>query len=105
MNNTIQRYAGADWIQKTLGIKHISLLGRRVADCLGEVYRGIYHLNQTSLKKTDWTAERCVTVTISGSLWGHEVQVLLDLCQQHELKFAIDGRSPNYMRLSFWEKQ
>lgn len=36
-----EKFAGADWLEQSLGIK-ASPFGRKVADILGQVWRGIY---------------------------------------------------------------
>ncbi len=50
-------YAGSDWIKKSLKITKMSPIGEAVADLLGEVYQGIYHLETRSLRKVDWEHE------------------------------------------------
>ncbi len=50
---THARYAGAEWIRSALK-KELSPLGVAVADLLGDVFAGIYHLADTELRKVDW---------------------------------------------------
>ena len=48
------QYAGADWLQGVLRYKQpnliLSPLGRSVADLLGELYLGIYHVSYLTAK-------------------------------------------------------
>ena len=50
---TTARYAGAAWIRSALG-RELSPLGAAVADLLGDVFAGIYHLDNADLRKVDW---------------------------------------------------
>lgn len=48
------RYAGAEWIRKSLQVATLSPLGVAVADLLGDVFCGIYHLDNDTLSRVDW---------------------------------------------------
>jgi len=45
----MSQYAGANWIKQSLK-KEMSPLGVNVADLLGDVFAGIYHLDQSALE-------------------------------------------------------
>lgn len=47
------RYAGADWIHRTLG-KELSPFAVEVADLIGTLVHGIYHVS-AEVKKIDWS--------------------------------------------------
>ncbi|MCK9459564.1 MAG: hypothetical protein M0R80_07990 [Proteobacteria bacterium] len=55
-------YAGADWIAAQG--KTMSSFGRNVADLLGWLYKGIYHLPVNALLKTNWEDEWCIVVKL-----------------------------------------
>lgn len=57
------QWAGADWIQQAFSVTP-SWLGTKVADILGIVYRGIYHINRRSLSKVQWTHPWNMTVSL-----------------------------------------
>lgn len=58
------KYAGADWIKTSLRIENISPLGVEVADFLGDLYLGIYHMDTHSLKKVEWDNDYCIRVQL-----------------------------------------
>ena len=62
------QYAGADWLQKALSYKQpdliLSPLGRSVAELLGELFLGIYHMNQSELRLSDWANNDFIVVSI-----------------------------------------
>jgi hypothetical protein len=88
-------YAGADWIRKTLKIP-LSPLGERVADLLGDVCAGIYHLDPKALKRAKWDDTRSIEIsldcvnlaTFDGSILTHLVILAHDAC----VRLEIDGR-------------
>jgi hypothetical protein len=75
-----EKYAGTDWVEGTLHIE-MSPFGRKVADILGQVWRGIYHLDQggTRLCKVDWTDDRFIRITVTGELATFDSQHLTEL--------------------------
>lgn len=62
------QYAGADWLQKALSYEQpnliLSPLGRSVAELLGELFLGIYHMNQRELRLSDWANNDFIVVSI-----------------------------------------
>lgn len=106
------RYAGADWIRKSYGIggHNISPLGESVADLLGDVFAGIYHLDMDILRAVDWTDTYVIVVPLyhtSLSTYDNEVLTKLvvlshDRCLRmsvtavatvnpHDIRRAIDN--------------
>lgn len=121
-------YAGADWVQsKLLAINkqranmpprknsrshHIlgplSPLGRTVADVLGYVYRGFYHLPGSVLTFTDWTHRHAIRVCVPSGLCtfdGSELTTLVVLCHDMMLRMEIGNGSPFYSRLTFSQRE
>jgi hypothetical protein len=96
----MSKYSGADWIETSLKIKNMSPLGKLVADVLGQVFRGIYHLPTTSLKNTDWSDKYMIEFNCHKSLStvdGWELSWLIVLCFDNHLRLEI---SPNMRSLS-----
>ena len=103
-------YAGADWLERQFqyvpGQRALSPLGRTVADLLGEVFRGLYHLENSALfaKRTKWDHEKCITVTIGRELANHdspELTWLVLLSHAYGVRLAIKAAAPRYLRLQF----
>lgn len=100
------KYSGADWVQKNI-VQDMSDLGRSVADLLGDLYLGIYHLNPKSLRKVDWTNDVWIGVTVRDGLgtWDYnDLTRLVILCHDRMLRCQIDGLAPGYLRLAFHKR-
>lgn len=103
------RHAGSRWLSRQLAAMTRpapSILGEMVADILGEVYGGLYHIDQPTLlhERTAWSDDRCITLTIDGELATHdgsELTWLVLLCHAHGIRLAIFGAAPRYVRLQF----
>ncbi len=96
-------YAGADWVERTFKVK-CSDLGRKVADLLGEVFKGIYHLDDRSLRKVLWNDIWNIRVVVSNSLSTYdssELTHLVILCHDLCVRLEIAGRAPGFLELSF----
>ena len=117
-------YSGAEHLKRTLEAQRkidernprcrkktsteISPLGMSVADVLGLVWRGIYHLDSNLLMKTDWSDNRMIEVRIhGGDLATHDfneltqlVVVAHDMC----LRMSVYPNGPRGMKLSFWQR-
>lgn len=96
-------YSGAGWIEQALKVE-MSEFGRRVADLLGDVFLGIYHMNTKALKKADWTNERWIEVVQYGGLAsvdGNELTRLVLLCHDRMIRVEVTGCGPNYIKLGF----
>lgn len=106
------QYAGADWLVKMLSRVHPpcqpSEFGSRVADLLGDLYLGLYHLSETSLKTVDWDdvnyMELCVPnemATFDGNLLTN----LVILAHDRHIRVSVSGASNKYLRLAFHNRQ
>jgi len=98
------KYAGADWIEESLK-KPLSPLGVAVADLLGQVWAGIYHLPHTLLARVDWAESWYISVTVPGSeLATYDADLLtrlVVLCHDRCLRMEIEPCNPRYLRLNF----
>lgn len=104
--STPPRYYGADWLVAERGAdaKPLSALGRCVADILGAVYGGLYHVDSNAIRKAGWDHAAVVCVTVrhevatvdSSDLW-----TLAVLTQACGIRLAIKGIGPHYLRLQF----
>lgn len=102
-----EKYAGADWLI-SLGVE-MSDLGVIVADVLGQVWRGIYHISGSVMsKKVDWSNPHYISVVIRGGLCsydGRDLTDLLILCYDNMLRLEINPRAPNYLELVFHRRK
>jgi hypothetical protein len=99
------QFAGADWVKESLRpARGISPLGEKVADILGLVFRGIYHLDQKQLDCVQWDNRDCIVVGLNA--WndiatqdGDELTELCILCHDEAIRCAVHARAGNYRRL------
>lgn len=106
------KYSGSDWLQGTLDCmdrERLSDLGVTVADVLGQVYRGIYHIQKAVLhKRVDWSNPYYISVVIYGGLYSFDdshLTELLVLCFDNLLRLEINPRSPRYLELQFHRRE
>jgi len=105
-------YAGREWLRRNLDAIHtirsnnprikspgkppqISPLGESVADLLGLVWRGLYHLDSRAIERTDWSDERRIAVRVSGELatWDYdELTQLVVVSHDMHLRLSIAPR-------------
>ena len=67
-------YSGSEWIQNNYKHSHPSMvmsdLGKHVADLLGELFYGIYHINQNSLDRVNWENQYHIEISIGWTSWS-----------------------------------
>ena len=99
------RYEGADWLERKG--KSLSELGRRAADIVGQVWRGIYHLEHEALA-AEWSAENVAALNIRESLatFDHQrLSELVVLCHDACIRLRIEPRTHSHLRLFFCRRR
>lgn len=104
MKTITHEFAGADWLRASYKLTP-SPLGTVVADLLGFVYRGLYHI-ESSIRNVDWSDNDYITVQLPrgadiGSYDFSEMTTLVLLAHDLHVRVAVCGRGINMMRLSF----
>ncbi|MFP4345627.1 MAG: hypothetical protein ACLFU8_13110 [Anaerolineales bacterium] len=98
-------YAGADWVREAFRIEP-SELGAIVADLVGDVFFGIYHV-QALLDKTDWTNPRWIEVQIDCDLSTVDNDLLtrlVVLAHDRMVRVSISGGWRSRLRLEFHKR-
>lgn len=105
------KYAGADWLKKNLAYAKpkaiVSELGETVADILGQLYEGIYHIEDNHLFKTDWANPSRISITLpdgGGRFSTYDFSLLTHLvllAQATKVRIAITAATHGYLRLTF----
>ena len=98
------RFAGSDWL-KEAGVK-TSPLGTDVADIVGQVWRGIYHLPDIS--KRNWSAKSEIKLPVRGSLAtfdGAKLTELVVLCHDSCIRMEIAPCNGRCLYLSFTRRE
>lgn len=86
-------YAGSEWAAEQFE-QTLSPLGISVADLLGDVFEGIYHLNAKALRRAEWTNAIHIEIEMHGELatWDADnLTALVILCHDRCLRLAIRG--------------
>lgn len=101
----MSNYAGNEWLEPGIGVKEISPLGKNVADLLGDVFAGIYHLDYNALRKVDWSDKRCIQFVLGwhdlSTFDCDELTRLVVLCHDRMLRMSIEASTHKYLKLTF----
>ena len=101
------KYVGAEYLDRpAFAGKPMSPLGREVADILGQVWRGIYHLRRP--ERFDWSNPYYIEIRITQELAtydGLELTALVVLCHDHAIRLSVAGCAPRTLRLLFHKRQ
>jgi len=105
----MSKYAGSGWIATQKYGKAMSPLGIAAADLLGDVFEGIYHLNERALAKVRWENPHQVEVILSDSqrfsTVDHNVLTrIVVLAHDRAMRVTIRGVAPGYLRLLFHQR-
>jgi hypothetical protein len=83
----------------------MSPLGVKVANILGQVYLGIYHIDSYVLKRpSDWSDSIAIPVTVSNELatWDFdELSRLVFCCAQAGIDVSLHGSFKGYTKMVF----
>lgn len=98
------KYAGANWVAKTIKMP-LSHLGIKVANVLGQVYQGIYHISddvqrhETSFQETE---ELTFAVPYQFASFDRaDLTLLYFCCQKAGVEVTISGHCHKYTKLVF----
>jgi hypothetical protein len=112
-------YAGAGWLQQQLpywdkqrkgkaakqGPTVPSALGLTVADILGHVFGGLYHLDTSDLMAAEWDRDGSVAVRLSvrelATIDSAELTMLVVLCSACGVRLAVQSHAFRSLRLLF----
>jgi len=94
--------SGSEWLEKQ-GIE-MSEFGRQVADLVGELFDGIYHIGKQAVK-ANWNRDKFVSVvvqdhhfsTYDSSMLTH----LIILAHNRNIRAHTRAAAPGYLRLEF----
>ncbi|HEA68556.1 hypothetical protein LCGC14_0944780 [marine sediment metagenome] len=100
-------YAGANWIKRSLK-KEMSPLGEAVANLLGRVFRGIYHLNSSALNRVNWDDGYFIKFIFDRDLATvdfNSLTALIVYAHDEKIRVSIEGCGPRYMRMLFHQRE
>jgi hypothetical protein len=100
-------YAGYEWIERSMG-KTLSPLGKNVADLLGEVFLGIYHLDHNALSHVEWDDKDVIVYTLSYhplcTVDSDELTKLVIRAHDRMLRLSLKSVAPNRIQLMFHQR-
>lgn len=97
-------YAGAEWL-KANKVKNLSDFGGRVADLIGYLYQGIYHVD--GIERQDWSGADEIELKISGEFSTFDYRnltVLVLLAHRMAIRVAISPCTPRLLRIRFSQR-
>lgn len=103
-----RQYAGAGWVKAALKVDDMSPLGETVADLLGDVFLGVYHLDRKRLAKVDWGNDCHIEFVYRGHLATVDdsmLTVLVVLAHDRMLRVAVEGKANGYLELTFHQRK
>ena len=99
-------YSGSDWIERQG--KTLSPLGREVADILGQVYEGIYHISRAALhERVKWDDNLFIMIVVTDGISTFDFNVLtrlVILCHDRAVRLEINSAGFGYLRLFFSQR-
>lgn len=102
----VTKYAGADFIRG--GGHALSELGAKVADLLGQLTRGIYHISPNAIAKCQWDDPRMIEIVLPSYDFATfdfcTLTTLVVLCHDAAIRCQINGCGFNYLRLQFSQR-
>jgi hypothetical protein len=103
------KYAGSEWLAKALYSRTpefvISELGKGAADLLGELFFGIYHLDEKALLRVDWANQHHIIISIGWKDWStvdfDNLTRLVFLAHWLAIRVNMEPSRYGYMRVMF----
>jgi hypothetical protein len=105
------KYSGSEWVQGNIHAKgqQMSQLGKDVADLLGELFYGIYHISPKSLSKVDWSNPHWVEITIGYKDFSttdfDDLTRLVFLAHHTAIRVSLDAVARQHIRLIFHRRE
>lgn len=109
----MSEYAGSDWIKRRLPFVHpemeMSNLGEKVADLLGELFCGIYHLDHKALYRVDWSNNSWIEFSLGwhelATVDFDELTRLVFLAHHFAIRVSISASTHKYLKIMFHQRQ
>lgn len=100
------KHVGSAWLRQC-HIENLSPLGEQVADLLGDLFSGLYHLD--GAEKVDWANGHHIEVRIAHKEWGsfdsNLLTKLVFLAHDRCLRVSMNPRSHYALTLLFHQRQ
>jgi len=101
-------YAGKEWICRNV-TPNMSPLGETVADFLGDVFGGIYHLDTRALRKVEWDNKHHILFILGwhslATVDFGELTRIVVLAHDRALRVEISPHTFRHMKLLFHQRE
>lgn len=102
-------YAGHDWVEASLKIE-LTVFQKRVADIIGFVWRGIYHLPAKRLRAAfeippAWDGVELLVFDELSTWDFNKLTELVVLCHDQCIRLSVGPANPRYLRLLFHPRE
>lgn len=100
------KHSGAEWLRRN-GIKNISPLGEQVADLVGHLFKGIYHIDSEAMK-ANWDNPQHIKLSLGSELASVDANHLTELVLlAHDacLRVSVRPYGPRNLLLLFHQRQ
>jgi hypothetical protein len=105
--DTSRGYAGAGWVKAMTG-KPMSPFGEKVADLLGDLFLGIYHIER-DVRRAEWSTRGWISMTFVGNAWatwdGENLTRLVVLAHDRCIRVSMEAAAPRVMRIDFHPRE
>ena len=105
-------YSGSDWLKRHLNYQkqpEPSQLGCDVADLLGELFYGIYHIDQKQLDKVEWSNNCHIVISIGWRSWSsiddNNLTRLVFLAHHTAIRVGLDASTHKFIKLIFHQRK
>ena len=102
----VTSHSGADWLRSN-GVKNISPLGEQVAELVGHLFKGIYHIDSEAMR-ANWENPHHVKLSVSNELASFDANHLTELVLlAHDacLRVSVRPHGPRNLLLLFHQRQ
>ena len=108
----MSEYAGSNWIESSLKAHSpevkMSELGKNVADLLGELFLGIYHLDHKALSRVHWENQYWIEFSLGwrelATTDFDELTRLVFLAHHFAIRVSIEASTHQYLKLIFHQR-
>lgn len=101
-------YSGSEWVKSNFQVNDMSPLGEKVADLLGDVFYGIYHLDDKALKRVQWNNTHHIEFSLGhrslSTFDGDALTALVVLAHDRMLRMEITASTHDYLCLMFHQR-
>lgn len=102
-------YSGAGWVKESFKIENMSPIGEAVANLLGDLFGGIYHLETKDLKAVEWSNPHCIEFVLRdkdlSTFDFGELTRFVILCHDYAIRGSVEAKHRRQFLLTFHQRK